>query len=182
MRAHTTHIITWKSVLCKYQTGHPLTFLLQLSAVFHLPICPSPLLPPSLSSFFPFCVLLSPCCIHLCTINLPANELELLTLSLLLSAAAVPYLCSIFLLLLLTQPCYCCSIDQHVISYMNNASSETKIVALLGSLGWDLFCNHLTECIWLSWFLFSSASYFVKWNRDFGCKGIGTPKAVFLLK
>lgn len=171
MRAHTTHIITWKSVLCKYQTGHPLTFLL-----------PSPLLPPSLSSFFSFCVLLSPCCIHLCTINLPANELELLTLSLLLSAAAVPYLCSIFLLLLLTQPCYCCSIDQHVISYMNNASSETKIVAFLGSLGWDLFCNHLTECIWLSWFLFSSASYFVKWNRDFGCKGIGTPKAVFLLK
>lgn len=182
MRAHTTHIITWKSVLLKYQTGHPLTFLLQLSAVFHLPICPSPLLPPSLSSFFPFCVLLSPCCIHLCTINLPANELELLTLSLLLSAAAVPYLCSIFLLLLLTQPCYCCSIDQHVISYMNNASSETKIVAFLGSLGWDLFCNHLTECIWLSWFLFSSASYFVKWNRDFGCKGTGTPKAVFLLK
>lgn len=150
MRAHTTHIITWKSVLCKYQTGHPLTFLPRLSAVFHLPICPSPLLPPSLSSSFPFCVLLSPCCTHLCAINLPANELELLTLSLLLSAAAD--LCSIFLLLLLTQPRYCCSIDQHVISYMNNASSETKIVAFLGSswLGFVLQSfnwMHLVELI-----------------------------------
>lgn len=120
---------------------------------------PAPPLPPSaicsFSSHHPsisplstllllLCVLLSCCRTHLCTINLPTNELDPLTLSLLLSTAVVPYLCSIFLPPFLTQPFYC-SIDRHVISYMNNASSETKIVALLLSFGWDLFCNSLTE-------------------------------------
>lgn len=117
----------------------------QLSAVFPLTIHPTPPSTPQLSLLLLLlCVLLSPCRTHLCAINLPTNELEPLTLSLLLSTAAVPYLCSIFLPLFLTQPFYCCSIDRHVISYMNNASSETKIVAL----GWDLFCNSLTECTW----------------------------------
>lgn len=125
-----------------------LYFINCLQFFFHLSISPLPSLSP-----LPLllCVLLSPCRTHLCTINLPTNELEPLTLSLLLSTAAVPYLCSIFLPLFLTQPFYC-SIDRHVISYMNNARSETKIVALLLSLGWDLFCNSLTECAWADFY------------------------------
>lgn len=148
-------------------------FSLDCSFSFHLSV--SPLLSLSPLLLLLLCVLLSPCCTHLCTINLPTNELEPLTLSLLLSTAAIPYLCSIFLPLSLTQPFCCCSIDRHVISYMNNASSMTKIVALLPSLGWDLFCNSF-NWMHLGWFLFSSASYFVKRHRDSDVKVLGNPK------
>lgn len=112
---------------------------------FFLPpsVHPSPSLPLFVFPSVSYCLARRT---HLCTINLPTNELEPLTLSLPLSAADVPYLCAIFLPLFLAQPFYC-SIDRHVISYMNNArQAETKIVALLLSLGWDLFCNSLTEC------------------------------------
>lgn len=129
-RITIAHRLFSLSTVCSFSTPHP--------SIFPLPSF-SPLL-------LLLCVLLSPCRTHLCTINLPTNELEPLTLSLLLSTAAVPYLCAIFLPLFLTQPLHCCSIDRHVISYMNNANSQTKIVALLLSLGWDLFCNSLTEC------------------------------------
>lgn len=109
--------------------------------------------PPSLCSLILLlCFLLSPCRTHLCTINLSTNELEPLTLSLLLSTATVPYLCSIFLPLFFTQPFYCWSIDRHAISYMNNANRDTKIVELLLSVGWDLFCNSLTECAWADFY------------------------------
>lgn len=118
----------------------------------------------------PLCVSLSPCSTHLCTINLSSNELELLTLSLLLSTAAVPYLCSIFLPLFLTQPLCCCSIDRHVISYMNNASSRTKIVSLPPSFAWDLFYGGFVR-MHLGWFLFSSDSYFVIRDLDVKISG-----------
>ncbi len=125
--------------------AHPLFSINCLQFFFYPSISPHPSLSPLLS------VLLSPCRTHLCTINLPTNELEPLTLSLLLSTAAVPYLCSIFLPLFHTQLFYC-STDRHVISYMNNARGETKIVALLLSRGWDLFCNSLTECAWADFY------------------------------
>lgn len=146
-------IITLISVLCKYPCriiiAHPLLF--SPSTVCTFSSRQSVHLPSSLHSFFIVRILLSPCHTHLCAINLPTNELDPPTLSLLLSTAAAPYLCSIFLPLFLTQPFYC-SIDRHVISHMNNASSETKIVALLLSLGWDLFCNSLTECDWADFY------------------------------
>lgn len=80
-----------------------------------------------------------------------------------------------FLPLFLTQPFCCCSIDRHVISYMNNASSMTKIVAILLSLGWDLFCNSF-NWMHLGCFLFSSASCFVKRDGDLDVKVFGNPK------
>lgn len=106
---HTDILIQLKSERSKYPcrliSVHLLLFLPQLFSSHH-PSISSPSL-PLLLSFFSFCYLLSPCHAHLCIIHLSTNELEPLTLSLLLSAAAVPYSSSIFLPLFFTQPFYC---------------------------------------------------------------------------
>lgn len=78
--------------------------------------------------------------------------------------------------LLLAQLLYCCSIDRHVISYMNNARGETKIVALLLTLSWLGFVLQWFKWIGSGWFLFTAASHFVKSNRDLDLKVLGFPK------
>ena len=121
-------IIALKPALCKYPCRIIIAHHLPFSSLNCLQFFSSPLVHLSLPALLPLLrVLLSPCRTHLCTINLPTNELEPLTLSLPLSTAAVPYLCSIFLPLSSSLSLFFyCSIDRHVISYMNNARQRDK--------------------------------------------------------
>ncbi len=118
-----------KSVLCKYPfriiTAPPLP--LPPSAVCgfssrHASISPSPLL----SYCLPAVLISTP------LIFLPMNWSHWLYHSHCRLQPFLIYVPFFSLSLSLTLPFYCC-IDRHVISYMNNASQETKIVALLPS-------------------------------------------------
>lgn len=149
-------VVTFRRVLyewpCRIIIAHLLLFSSFSSSTssslssHHPSISPLSSLPSPPSSL---CMLLSPCYTRLCTINLQTKWIGATdSITLIVDCNPPFFMFHFFPPLFLTRAFYW-SIDRHVISYMNNASSQTKIVALLlFFFGWDLFCNSLTECTW----------------------------------